>query len=121
AFDRQWPSFHLTAILRRADDGAYGKFAKRQSPIPIGRLGGDVRCEDLVGAGLEIVFRRSLLQRDLAQPLDAARADVSGDDDAQRKTVCWRQRFAVHLEGEDDLWAERFFERNRTTETELEI
>src|ERR1039458_4699502 len=45
-----------------------------------------------VGNGLEIVVRRARRERDALHPLDAAGADVTGDDDPNRRAVRSRQR-----------------------------
>ena len=64
------------------------------------------------------IFRWRRLQGDGRQPFDAARADVSGHDAAQWKTVHRLQRHAVHFVSEDRICAQRLLESNRRAEAD---
>ena len=65
---------------------------------------------------LEVARPRMGADLDPLEPLHAARADVAGDDDAQRRPVHRAERLAVHRPRQQHLGPARLVERDRAAE-----
>src|SRR5919204_3215106 len=101
---KQPRSRHRLTVAGIADRRVDRYLTEREAVVLRRRLAAHPRRVQPVRAGLKVIRRGLGLNGDRREPLDAARADVPGDDDPQWEPVHRRERLAGSLlRGQDVL------------------